>query len=93
VIYDGEMVVGGGWICRRAASHPERSEAESKDPVALIFGSASGFLDFARNDELCCQKFLRAIDGNLWNSRLSHLMSATTNLDGDDCHGRKPSTA
>jgi len=23
------------------------------------------------------EKFLRVIDGNLWNSRLSHLMSAT----------------
>ena len=30
--------------------HPERSEAESKDPVELLFGSATGFLDFARND-------------------------------------------
>src|SRR6266513_2669230 len=28
-------------------------------------------------------KFLRFIDGNLWNSRRSHLISATTNLDGD----------
>jgi len=30
--------------------HPERSAAESKDPVELPFGSAAGFLDFARND-------------------------------------------
>ncbi|HEY6071217.1 MAG TPA: hypothetical protein VIU85_07590 [Chthoniobacterales bacterium] len=30
--------------------HPERSEAESKDPVELLFGFAAGFLDFARND-------------------------------------------
>jgi hypothetical protein len=30
--------------------HPERSEAESKDPVKLLFGFAAGFLDFARND-------------------------------------------
>jgi hypothetical protein len=29
---------------------PERSEAESKDPVELLFGLAAGFLDFARND-------------------------------------------
>jgi hypothetical protein len=30
--------------------HPERSEAESKDPAALPTGIATGFLDFARND-------------------------------------------
>src|SRR5438045_8505426 len=30
--------------------HPERSEAESKDPAALAIGIATGFLDFARND-------------------------------------------
>ena len=29
------------------------------------------------------RKFLRAIDGNLWNSRRSHLISATTSLEGD----------
>ena len=29
------------------------------------------------------RKFLRAIDGNLWNSRRSHLISATTSLGGD----------
>ena len=31
--------------------HPERSEAESKDPVALRFRIPTRFLDFARNDE------------------------------------------
>src|SRR5262245_9516640 len=30
-----------------------------------------------------CPKFLPSIDGNLWNSRRTHLISATTNLDGD----------
>jgi hypothetical protein len=30
--------------------HPERSETESKDRVELLFGLATGFLDFARND-------------------------------------------
>jgi DNA repair photolyase len=34
-----------------ADSHPERSEAESKDPAAIPLGGAAGFLDFARNDE------------------------------------------
>ena len=29
-------------------SHPERSEAESKDPVAISSGRITGFLDFAR---------------------------------------------
>jgi tRNA-uridine 2-sulfurtransferase len=33
VIYDGDLVLGGGWICR--ACHPERSEAESKDPAMV----------------------------------------------------------
>jgi hypothetical protein len=33
------------------ASHPERSEAESKDPVARSLDFITGFLDFARNDE------------------------------------------
>ena len=30
--------------------HPERSETQSKDPAELLFGFATGFLDFARND-------------------------------------------
>src|SRR5205823_4864118 len=35
VIYDGDVVLGGGWICR-SACHPERRSPrrpESKDPV------------------------------------------------------------
>jgi hypothetical protein len=32
--------------------HPERSEAASKDPAKLLSSSATGFLDFARNDYL-----------------------------------------
>jgi tRNA-specific 2-thiouridylase len=38
VIYDDDdVVLGGGWICRHTASHPERSAVKSKDPsiVAL----------------------------------------------------------
>src|SRR6266481_1962834 len=31
VIYDDDVVLGGGWICRRAFCHPERSGAESRD--------------------------------------------------------------
>src|SRR5205814_9330032 len=34
----------------RYRGHPERSQAESKDPAALARGVAAGFLDFARND-------------------------------------------
>ena len=30
--------------------HPERSKAKSKDPAELLFGFATGFLDFARNE-------------------------------------------
>jgi hypothetical protein len=30
--------------------HPERSEADSKAPVEMAVGFATGFLDFARND-------------------------------------------
>jgi hypothetical protein len=32
--------------------HPERSEAESKDPAEITFSFATGFLDFARNDSI-----------------------------------------
>jgi uncharacterized membrane protein YozB (DUF420 family) len=35
-----------------ASSHPEPSEAESKDPVVLLRSDVTGFLDFARNDTL-----------------------------------------
>jgi tRNA-specific 2-thiouridylase len=36
VFYDGDIVLGGGWICRSEPTrHPERSEAESKDPVMV----------------------------------------------------------
>jgi len=31
VIYHGDIVLGGGWICRHSFCHPERSEAESRD--------------------------------------------------------------
>jgi tRNA-uridine 2-sulfurtransferase len=33
VFYDGDVVLGGGWICR--TRHPERSEAESKEPAIV----------------------------------------------------------
>jgi tRNA-specific 2-thiouridylase len=33
VIYDADVVLGGGWICR--SRHPERSEAESKEPAMV----------------------------------------------------------
>jgi len=35
VIYDDDIVLGGGWICRRAFCHPERSEVESRDLATL----------------------------------------------------------
>jgi tRNA-specific 2-thiouridylase len=36
VFYDGDLVLGGGWICRATSTcHPERSEAESKDPAVV----------------------------------------------------------
>jgi tRNA-specific 2-thiouridylase len=34
VIYNDDIVLGGGWICRRE-SRPERSEAQSKDPAIV----------------------------------------------------------
>ena len=34
----------------RISSHPERSEAKSRDPAAKPQGNATGFLDSARND-------------------------------------------
>jgi tRNA-specific 2-thiouridylase len=33
VLYDGDIVLGGGWICR--SRHPELSGAKSKDPVMV----------------------------------------------------------
>jgi tRNA-specific 2-thiouridylase len=37
VIYDGQVVLGGGWICRGVPSRdPERREANSKEPAAII---------------------------------------------------------
>jgi hypothetical protein len=42
------------------ACHPERSEAQSKDPAKLLFGMAMGFLDFARNaDEVIRHSIIR----------------------------------
>jgi tRNA-specific 2-thiouridylase len=36
VVYDGDVVLGGGWICRNAPlRHPERSKANSKEPAAI----------------------------------------------------------
>jgi tRNA-specific 2-thiouridylase len=36
VIYDHDIVLGGGWICRRPIRHPERSEVESKEPGRYV---------------------------------------------------------
>jgi tRNA-uridine 2-sulfurtransferase len=33
VIYDDDVVLGGGWIC--PSRHPERSKAKSKEPAAI----------------------------------------------------------
>src|SRR5215510_10224882 len=33
VIYDADIVLGGGWICR--SRHPERRETESKEPAIV----------------------------------------------------------
>src|SRR5205814_508740 len=33
VVYDNDLVLSGGWICR--SPHPERSEAKSKEPAAI----------------------------------------------------------
>ncbi len=35
VIYNDDIVLGGGWICRRAFCHAERSGAESRDLATL----------------------------------------------------------
>jgi len=41
VIYDGDMVLGGGWICRSTSTrHPEpRKFSRSKDPAIASLGS------------------------------------------------------
>jgi tRNA-uridine 2-sulfurtransferase len=35
VIYDDDIVLGGGWICRHSFCHPERNEAQSTD-LAIV---------------------------------------------------------
>jgi len=35
VIYNDDIVLGGGWICRRAFCHPERNGAQSRDLATL----------------------------------------------------------
>jgi DNA repair photolyase len=42
---DGDVVQVG-----LSAGHPERSEAQSREPAESAKGNATGFLDFARND-------------------------------------------
>jgi predicted glycogen debranching enzyme len=44
----GESAVFVSW--RLVHCHPERSKAESKDPVAVSTGNSTGSLDFARDD-------------------------------------------
>jgi tRNA-uridine 2-sulfurtransferase len=40
VIYDRDMVLGGGWICRSASTrHPERGETKSNDPTIIALAS------------------------------------------------------
>ena len=34
VIYDDDIVLGGGWICRRPFCHPERSKVERRESAA-----------------------------------------------------------
>ncbi|PYL07956.1 MAG: tRNA 2-thiouridine(34) synthase MnmA [Verrucomicrobia bacterium] len=36
VIYDSDIILGGGWICRSAICHPERTAAKSKDTVMVL---------------------------------------------------------
>jgi tRNA-uridine 2-sulfurtransferase len=35
VIYGEEIVLGGGWICRRSLCHPERREAQSRNLASV----------------------------------------------------------
>src|SRR6266571_7072104 len=57
--------------------HPERSAAKSKDPVELLFGFATGFLDFARNDGYLIPLSLFGFPSSLGirHSSLSHYLS------------------
>jgi len=36
VIYDGDVVLGGGWICRRALSQPAHSQAEARHLATVL---------------------------------------------------------
>jgi len=35
VIYNSDVVLGGGWICRHSPCHPEGSAAKSRDPAMV----------------------------------------------------------
>jgi len=36
VLYDADVVLGGGWICRNTAGHSEGSPAKAKDPAMVV---------------------------------------------------------
>jgi hypothetical protein len=59
--------------------HPERSEAESKDPVAKPQCNVAGFLDFARNDSVMELLRLRD-DSKIWLRRFPALRIAFLRL-------------
>jgi hypothetical protein len=76
--------------------HPERSKAESKDPVELPQSFAAGFLDFARNDEvrrrgeifLACLTKTLEFSSEPFNMPLQRARPASPHY-----HGRKNSTS
>jgi predicted glycogen debranching enzyme len=62
----GESAVFVSW--RVLPRHPERSEAESKDPVAESKGNFTGSLDFARDDDVITLRVRPFLSGRDFHS-------------------------
>src|SRR5215475_8373995 len=62
----GESAIFISWRLLRC--HPERGEAESKDPVAILEGNCTGSLDFAGDDGVILLKVRPFLSGRDFHS-------------------------
>ncbi|PYK32136.1 MAG: hypothetical protein DME58_06420 [Verrucomicrobia bacterium] len=68
--------------------HPERSEAQSKDPAELLFGFATGFLDFARNDGQVIRHLSFGLPSSFEHRHFLCTCQSSTRLFGISCRKR-----
>src|SRR5262249_40924232 len=74
----GESAIFVSWCL--LCCHPERSEAESKDPVAILEGNSTGSpLDFARDDGVILLKMRPFLSGRDFHS--THHENSAFNFD------------